>query len=440
MTSPISNHPHIEMVPRASLRPNPKNPRTHTGKQVQQMAAGIDRWGMHPIIIDASNMIVAGHLRWLAAGLLKLEELPVIRKQFVSEADARAFALFDNRIAELSGWDPAILQDELKFLFENDYDLDITGFSIGDLDFTIGDEPAKVGTELVELPGLDAQAVSHVGDLWHVGPHRLYCGNARAAESYEALMGEERAAMVFADPPYNVPINGHVLGPGKINRREFVEASGEMTSPEFVSFLRAVFRNCVLFSACGSIHYQCMDWRHSPEILDAANGIYDQFKQLVVWVKDNAGMGTFYRSQHELVFVFKSGKARHVNNFGLGDTGRYRTNVVKYAGANTFRKGRAKDLEDHPTIKPVMLVADFILDCSNRGDLVLDPFCGSGSSLLAAHRTGRRGAAIELDPLYVDTAIRRLRDATGLVAIHADGRSFDEIAADRVLGMVTGNG
>lgn len=209
-------------------------------------------------------------------------------------------------------------------------------------------------------------------------------------------------------------------------------ASGEMTVPEFTAFLRAVFRCCVMFSADGSIHYQCMDWRHQREMLDAADGVYSKHKQLIVWVKDNGGLGAFYRSRHELIFVFKSGTAKHKNNFGLGETGRYRTNVLEYAGVNTFRKGRNKDLAAHPTVKPLALVMDVILDCSDRGDIILDPFSGSGTTLIAAHNTGRRGAAIELDPLYVDTSIRRLCEASGLVAIHADGRTFDEVAADRL--------
>ena len=253
------------------------------------------------------------------------------------------------------------------------------------------------------------------------------------------MLGGELAAMIFADGPYNVPIVGHVSGLGKVRHREFAEAVGEMSAAEFTAFLRIVMRNCARFSSRGSIHYHCMDWKHTREILDAADGVYAEFKQLVVWQKDNAGMGTFYRSQHELIFVFKSGGGKHINNFGLGQTGRYRTNVWSYAGANTFRKGRAEDLAAHPTVKNLALVADAILDCSNRGDLILDPFSGSGTTLAAAHHTGRRGAAIELDPLYVDTGLRRLCATSGLTAIHADGRSFDAVAADRTRERETGN-
>jgi DNA modification methylase len=271
-------------------------------------------------------------------------------------------------------------------------------------------------------------------------PHRLYNGNARDAASYEALLGDERAAMVFCDPPYNVPVQGHVSGLGKARHREFAEASGEMAPPEFTTFLRSVFRLCVRFSVGGSIHYHCMDWRHIREILDAADGIYTEFKQLVVWEKGGqAGMGTFYRSQHELIPVFKSGRGKHINNFGLGEKGRYRTNVWSHKGSNTFRKGRAQDLATHPTIKPVALVAEAILDCSNRGDLILDAFSGSGTTLLAAHRTHRRGAAIEIDPLYVDASLRRLHAATGIEPTLSDGRTFSQVATDRAE-EETGNG
>jgi DNA modification methylase len=429
----LSNHPRIEMVPRTSLVPNPNNPRRHSDKQLRQIASSIERFGfLVPIVIDDASHIAAGAGRWAAAGLIGMNEVPVIRACFMTEADRRAFAIAENRLGDLSDWDNALLGAELESLFQQEYDLDITGFNVGDIDLTIGD--TKSSTEApVEMPDPSGPAISRPGDLWQTGPHRLYCGNARDSASYEALLGDERATMIFADPPYNVSIANHVSGLGKAQHREFAEASGEMSPPEFTSFLRAAFRNCVRFSVSGSIHYQCMDWRHVRELLDAADGVYTSFKQLAVWVKDNAGMGTFYRSQHELVFVFKSGADRHTNNFGLGEKGRYRTNVWSYAGANTFRKGRAQDLADHPTVKPVAMVSDAILDCSNRGDLILDPFSGSGTTLLAAHRTRRVGAAIELDPLYVDTALRRLREATGIMPRLDDGRGWDEVASERRL-------
>lgn len=427
----LSNHPNIEMAKRTSLTPNPKNPRKHPAKQIQLVAGSIEHIGfVVPIITDDDGLIVAGHARWLAAGLLTLDEVPTIKVRFVSEADRRAFALAENRLAELGEWDEELLAGELEFLFEQDYDLGFTGFDLGNLDLGIADD-ANAKEDAVELPDPDARAVSRPGALWLIGPHRLYCGSARDTVSREALLAGEMAEMIFSDPPYNVPVDGHISGLGRHRHREFAEATGEMAPPEFTAFLRSVFRNCVRFSTVGSIHYHCMDWRHIREMLDAADGVYSEFKQLAVWAKTNAGMGTFYRSQHELIFVFKSGAGRHVNNFSLGDKGRYRTNVWSVAGANTFRKGRDQDLEAHPTVKPVALVADAILDCSGRGDLILDPFSGSGTTPIAAHRTRRRGAAIEIDPVLVDTSLRRLRAACGIEPVLSDGRPFSEVAAER---------
>lgn len=427
-----TNYPQVRMALLADIKPNPKNPRHHSEKAILLLSSGIERWGfLNPIIVDEYGNIVAGHARYLAAKRLSLEYVPVIEARFVSEADRRAFALADNKIAEYSGWDNTLLIEELNFLFDNHYDLDITGFTIADLDFTIGEPEKPLEAEQVELPDPAATAVSRLGDLWIIGPHRLFCGNSLEAASYDTLLGSDRAHMVFADSPYNVKVDGHVSGLGKTKHREFQFASGEMSRPEFTSFLRSVFRNCVTYSVSGSIHYQCMDWRHQREMLDAYEGVYSEYKQLIVWAKTNAGMGSFYRSQHELIYVFKSGKGKHTNNFGLGETGRYRTNLWTYEGANTFRKSRDQDLAAHATVKPTALVMDAILDCSNRGEIILDPFSGSGTTLIAAHRTGRRGAAIEIDPLYVDTALARLAQVSGLTPIHADGRTFDQVAADR---------
>ena len=429
-------HPRIERVKCSSLTPNPKNARTHSDRQIGQIAESLNRFGfLVPIVADESWLIVAGHGRWLAARKLGYDQVPVIRTTFLTEVDRRAFALAENRLAELSGWDEDLLKAELEFLFEADYEISATGFELKDLDFSI-ETPTQ--EESVELPSPDERPVSRPGDLWMIGPHRLYCGNSRDAASFEAVLGDERAALILADPPYNVPIDGHVSGLGKVAHREFLEASGEMSPAEFTAFLRSVFRNCVRFSINGSIHFHFMDWKHSREMHDAADGVYTELKQLIVWAKTNAGMGAFYRSQHELIFVFKSGRGRHTNNFSLGEGGRYRTNVWSYAGCNTFRRGRDADLEAHPTIKPIALLMDAILDCSNRGELVLDPFAGSGSTLVAAHKTGRRGAAIELDPLYVDTCVKRLCSASGLTAYLPDGRSFEAVAAERLKEGING--
>jgi len=430
MTIPLANHPHIEMVRIKNLTPDPNNARKHSKKSLRAILSSVSRFGfVVPMIVDRSGLILAGNGRYYACLEGGIEEVPVIRVEFMTDEDYRAFALAENRIAELSGWDQDQLTKELNALFESGYALEPTGFTTAHLDFSLPEAKADE-EERVELPDPHAKPITCLGDLWLIGPHRLYCGDSRLAESYEALLQGDVAAMIFADAPYGVPIAGHVSGLGKAQHREFLMMSGEQTSPELIAFLRAVFRNCVRFSADGSIHYQCMDWRHVGEMLDAGNGVYSELKNVAVWVKQ-PGMGSFYRSSHELIFIFKSGKAKHVNNFGLGDTGRSRTNVWEYAGATGFHKGRKRDLADHPTIKSTAMVVDAILDCSNRGDLILDPFCGSGTTILAAHKTARRGASIELDPIFVDTALRRLADGTGLGIVHADGRTFEQVAADR---------
>jgi DNA modification methylase len=220
-------------------------------------------------------------------------------------------------------------------------------------------------------------------------------------------MKGEQARMVFSDPPYNVKIDGHVGGSGKTKHREFAMASGEMSGHEFTQFLSTAFGNMAEASMDGSIHYLCMDWRHMGEMLAAGHQVYDELKNLIVWAKDNGGMGTFYRSRHELIFAFKKGGAPHVNTFELGQHGRYRTNVWQYRGVNTMRAGRMEELALHPTVKPVQMIADAIRDVSGRGEIVLDVFGGSGSTLIAAEKTGRRGYLVELDPIYCDRILAR---------------------------------
>jgi len=267
---------------------------------------------------------------------------------------------------------------------------------------------------------------SRPGDVWALGPHRLLCGNALDSASYQNLMAGELAEMVFSDPPYNVRIDGNVCGLGRVRHREFAMASGEMKEADFTAFLRTAFEQLAANSTNGAIHFVCMDWRHLAEMLGAGRSVYSELKNLVVWSKTNAGMGSFYRSKHELVFVWKVGAAAHVNNFELGQHGRHRTNVWDYAGVNTIRPGRLEELAMHPTVKPVALVADAIKDCSRRNGIILDPFVGSGTTLIAAHRTGRRARGIELDPIYVDVAVRRWQTYTGKPAtLLATGKSFE---------------
>ncbi|MBA4233789.1 MAG: DNA methylase N-4 [Ralstonia sp.] len=431
----------LEIIYRAvsELRPRATNPRTHTKKQLEQVAASIRRFGFtNPVLIDEEAGIIAGHGRVEAAKLIGMTEVPTVRLANMSEADIRAYVIADNRLAENAGWDRELLGLELKYLSELDIDFDvtITGFDAPEIDVLIGElsldgdgeDPADAVPEPAAGP-----AVTRPGDIWRIGPHRLICGDATSAKTYAALLGNEKAAVVFTDPPYNVPISGHVSGLGGVQHREFAMASGEMTSAQFTGFLTTVFGHLADFSVDGAIHFQCMDWRHIGEILAAGGSAYTELKNLCVWAKTNGGMGSLYRSAHELVFVFKSGTAPHVNNVELGKHGRYRTNVWTYAGANSFGTNRDAELAMHPTVKPVAMVADAILDCSRRKDIVLDAFAGSGTTLVAAHRTGRRGYGVEIDPTYCDVIIRRMRETCELDAVlDADGRSFDQVAAERL--------
>jgi DNA modification methylase len=388
-----------------------------------------------PVVVDAKLNVIAGHGRVAAAKLLGIDAIPTIQLEHLSRHQQRAFMIADNRLTENAQWDELLLGRELKMLAEAelDFSLDVTGFQTAEIDMYIenltpaGDvdqDPAD------ELPASSDAQVSKLGDLWQMGKHRVLCADARDELSYSRLMGKERAQMVFTDAPYNVPIDGHVSGKGKTHHREFPMACGEMSEAEFTAFLSRVCGHLARHSRDGSLHYLFMDWRHLGELVQAGKQAYSELKSLCIWTKNNAGMGSLYRSQHELVFVFKSGKDSHRNNVQLGRYGRYRSNVWPYPGANSFAHAGSEGnlLALHPTVKPVALVADAILDCSARGDLVLDPFLGSGTTIIAAERTGRVCYGMELDPIYVDTIIRRWQRFTGKSAVHQKtGRSFEEI-------------
>ncbi|MGY4513632.1 site-specific DNA-methyltransferase [Bradyrhizobium sp. USDA 3650] len=425
----------------ASLNPRATNPRTHSKKQIEQIASAIRQFGFtNPILIDQDNGVIAGHGRLAAAKLLGLPEVATVRLTDMSEAEIRAYVIADNKLAENAGWDKRLLGLELQYLSEIEIDLDVTvtGFDITEIDILIGEvaeaEHASddAPDEVVEPAA--GPPISQTGDLWRIGEHRLICGDSTEAKTYQALLGTKRPQMVFSDPPYNVPIAGNVSCHGQIIHPEFAMASGEMSKGEFTAFLNAVFRHLVAHTVNGAIHFQCIDWRHIQDMLAAAEGVYSELKNLCVWTKNNAGMGSFYRSQHELVCVFKSGSAPHINNIELGKFGRNRTNVWNYAGVNAFGNDRA-DLQLHPTVKPVAMVEDAIRDCSRRKGLVLDPFLGSGTTLIAAERAGRIGYGIEIDPRYCDVTLRRLQTVCGLDAVfEATGEPFGAVAARRQCG------
>ena len=429
----------IVYQPVSALKLDPRNPRVHDRKQIRQIARSIEAFGfVVPILVDASGKIIAGHGRISAAQLLGWSEVPTICLDHLTEAQVKAFMIADNRLTENSTWDDRLLAQHLKdlSLLELDFSLEVTGIAMGEIDMRI--EELEVTPEAAPDPG-DAlppaagPQVSRAGDLWLLGRHRVYCGDALDDGAYDALMQGDTAAMVFTDPPYNVKIDGNVSGLGAVQHREFAMASGEMSESEFTAFLTRACAMLARHSDEGSIHFICMDWRHMGELLAAGREAYAELKNVCVWAKDNAGLGSLYRSQHEMVFVFKHGRDAHRNNVQLGQYGRNRTNVWRYPCANSFSKSGDEGnlLALHPTVKPVAMVADAIMDVSARGDVVLDPYLVSGTSVIAAERTGRRCYGLEIDPLYVDVIIRRWQAFTGEQARHGSSdRTFVELEAE----------
>jgi len=428
-----SRGPHtIVYRPPAALKPYTRNARTHSKKQVRQIAASIERFGfVNPVLVGKDGEIIAGHGRVEAAKLLGLAAVPTLLIDHLTEAERRAYVLADNKLALNAGWDKELLAIELQGLIDLEFDVELTGFSLAEIDFALEDAresrtDAKDTSE-DEVPGLADFPVTRAGDLWQLGNHCLFCGDARDAAAFSRLLGNEQADLVFTDPPYNVKVDGHVCGSGQVKHREFAFAAGEMSEADFTRFLSETLGNAAGAMRNGAIAFVCMDWRHMGELLAAGRQCFTEMKNLVVWNKTNGGMGTFYRSRHELIFVFKQGEAPHTNSFGLGETGRYRTNVWDYAGISSLGAGRAEELAMHPTVKPVALVADAIRDCSRRGEIVLDCFAGSGSTLIAAQKTGRKARLIEYDPLYCDTIVRRWQIFTGKQAVHlSSGECFED--------------
>ena len=422
----------------AELVPYAQNARIHSDRQIAQIARSIRQFGfINPVLVDDEGGIVAGHGRVLAAKKLGLEQVPTIRLEHMTVAEKRAYIIADNRLAENAGWDKELLALEFSYLADLDIDVDatITGFETAEIDLIIEGQNAIEADKDDDIPAPPAleDVVSRLGDLWELGNHRLLCGNALELSHLSRLMADlSKARIVFTDPPYNVAVGGHVSGLGKIKHREFAMASGEMSRQEFTNFLTNALTNFTHHMMDGALAFVCMDWRHMSEVIAAGEAAFSETKNVCVWVKTNAGMGSLYRSQHEFVFVFKHGKISHINNIELGAYGRYRTNIWNYPGVNVFRQGREEDLAAHPTVKPIAMIIDAIKDVSKRGDIILDGFAGSGTTLLAAERTGRVATCLEIDPIYVDVAIQRWQEKTGKTAtLFETKESFDEIKARR---------
>jgi len=437
--SPITPALHIQWVPIGMLQADPNNPRTHSRRQIRQLAFNIRKIGfINPVIVDSDRKILAGHGRLQAARRAGLTDVPIIQLDHLTPAQRRAYLIADNRIAEQAGWDRDLLAVELGELADllpaEGLDISLTGFETTEIDLLLSDMASSPHAPEDTLPTLPtpSEVITQRGDLWVFGKHRLLCGDAQQPRDFERLMNGTLAAAAFTDPPYNLRVR-RIGGRGKNRHPEFAFASGEMLPTQFRAFLTQTLGNGVRFSVDGAVHFICIDWRHVTDLIEVGRGnLYGEMLNLVVWNKSNAGQGSFYRSQHELICVFRVGDQPHRNNIELGRFGRNRSNVWTYAGANSFGSDRDEALATHPTVKPVALVADALLDCTARGDVVLDQFAGSGTLLLAAEKVGRIAYAMEFEPRYVDAGVLRWQRLTKRDAILVgDGRTFEEIAAVR---------
>jgi len=423
---------HVEYLLLESLLPYAHNARTHSPKQVRQIARSIREFGfLVPILVDEGRQIIAGHGRLLAAQHLKLKKVPVVQVTHLTPAQARAYRLADNKLTELGEWDNSLLKIELQFLMSPEiaFDVDLTGFSVPEIDVALGD--TSHSNPEPPPPPVPDKPMSRPGDLWVLGKHRVLCGDSRDAKAFARLMGDERARMVLSDPPYNQPA-ANISGLGKHQHADFAMAAGEMSQDQFVAFLKDTLGLAVAHCVDGALVYAFMDWAHLRELQDACQALGLSPINLCVWVKANGGMGSLYRSQHELIWIAKVGKAPHRNHVELGKHGRYRTNVWQYAGMNSFGAERDAALQMHPTVKSVAMLADAIRDVSDHGEIVLDPFLGSGSTLIAAEETHRRCFGLELEPKYVDVILARWQQKTREEPILAEtGESWSAVRARR---------
>lgn len=424
------------IVPIETVVRNSRNPRVHSNKQIKKIALSIRKFGfLNPIIVDENNIVLAGHGRLEAARIEGLIHVPIVCFGHLTPLQKRAYLIADNKIAEEAGWNRELLAIELSELTDllpvEGLDVSVTGFATPEVDLLLADMGHANSAEESMLVPLPPHAVTQEGDLWQLGRHRLLCGDAQKTASFNRLLEGTLANAVFCDPPYNLRVST-IGGRGRIQHQEFVFASGEMSPDQFRKFLTRTLGNGIRVSKSGAVHFVCMDWRHIDDLIVVGRKIFGAMLNLAVWNKSNAGQGSFYRSQHELIGIFRVGEDPHKNNIELGSFGRNRSNVWNYPGVNTFGHQRLEALAMHPTVKPTAMIADALLDCTARGDAVLDQFAGSGTIFLAAEKVGRIAYGMEIDPRYVDVAIRRWQSLTKLDAVLVgDGRTFEEIEEAR---------
>jgi DNA modification methylase len=423
--------PNMNLVTRAvaELRAPQRNVRKLDKLHQAEIASSIAELGFAaPVIITPAGEVIDGMNKVEAARAMGVAEVPCVEVAGLSPARVKLLRTALNRLGEKGGWDFEELKVEFEELVLENAPISFTGFSEQEIDILLEGPVADEKANAYPDAGTDVPPVSKEGDLWLLGRHRVLCADATKPESYARLFGDTPPARaVFTDPPYNIKIDGFAVGAEK--HKEFVAASGEMSDEEFTIFLADFLIASARHLTDGGILYACMDWRHGEHVYRAARAAALSVMNVVVWSKGNGGLGGLYRSAHELVFVLKKGNGPHINNVELGKHGRDRTNVWSYPGANRRGSSANAQAKNHPTPKPVELVADAMLDVTHCKDVVLDPFLGSGTSVIAAEKTGRTAYGLELDPHYVDVIVRRYQDYTGLPARHAEtGRLFDEIA------------
>lgn len=415
------------------------NPRLHPERQITMIEASIRKFDMvNPILVTPNNEIIAGHGRVIAARRLGMKSIPAIMLPHLSEAEVKAFRVADNAIALKGEWSIELLAQEIELVASLDLDFDPIeiGMETGEIDFLISSTKQKATTQLppalVAEPDRSTPAIARIGDVFTIGRHIIVCGNSIDPKVYHSAMGSRLADAVISDMPWNLPAKA-ISGLGAIKHRDFLMAAGEMSAPEFAAFTETVLSNQAMFAKPGALCFQFINWRSVDVVIAGGKKNVGDLVNICVWVKPSGGMGSLWRSRHELVCVFRVQGGKSKNNVELGKHGRNRSNVWEYASPSGFGPERQK-LKLHPTCKNEKMIGDAIMDCTDRNDLILDAFLGSGTTILAAHETGRIGVGIELDPYYVDLAVGRISVATGETAIHTDGRSFDQLRAERSAG------
>jgi len=390
----------------------------YTQKEIEKTMHVLKLFGEQiPLLIDKNNAVVFGENLFLAATKLGFDKVSVIQIEDLSEKKINAFKIAYKKILSFGEFDINELRVELKELVVNlgfaPYDLGYDTVEFDNLlfvDNSQSDKKCPPEIENIVIPN-NVKKIVRLGDLILLGRHKLYCGDSLDSNSYKILMCDEKADIIVTDPPYNVKIQNNVTN--QPHHEEFEQASGEMSDLEFENFLNTAFKNAKVYSKENSLHYIFMDWRHSYILQKALLDVFAKLLNICVWDKTKAGLGSFYRSQHEFCFVYQNGNGKYVNNIQLGKNGRNRSNIWQYQGMNISTKQAKKLSKLHPTVKTTAMLIDILLDASSVNEIVLDCFGGSGSTLIAAEECGRCARLIELSPHYCDVIIHRWEELTG---------------------------